>query len=536
MIFFINSSFSKQNSGIEHAQIKRAKLFCDNKEPFKLVFRDWGPRLHDYLNNSGIMDSEILSMFDYFQGTESVEIKLLHVEDIDFGFGDDNLTFQKEPENNRFLVTHGNQFVARVNYFADDEAERLKSIEQFDGFGNLYRVDKYDFRGFKTMSQFYTPDNKIGTEVWYNLAGQNVLEAFNRYDGKRNLIQSSWRLMDADGSIHIYSNIEELTLAFYNNINENYWDDEQANIFVMDRTHLADWHLKELDRPAYTVMHLHNSHAGDAQDPMHSVMNNFYEFGLTNANRYDAIISATKKQTRDVKRRFKPKSKLFTIPVGVVSNAQFDIKRVPMDKRTAGKVLVTARIAPEKRIDHIVEAIGIAKAQIPNISLDIYGYIDHRDNDQAIKAINQAIAKYHLEDSVSINNYAKNVGELQRTAQVYGLTSVMEGFNLSLMEAISNGMVGVTYDVNYGPNELILNNENGYVVPYDDINAMADRFVELFNNPELLQNMSTKSYELAERYSEKNVWRAWKRLLNDAKKKQISYVEDVTVGIGDQRK
>lgn len=63
----------------------------------------------------------------------------------------------------------------------------------------------------------------------------------------------------------------------------------------------------------------------------------------------------------------------------------------------------------------------------------------------------------------------------------------MEGFNLSLMEAISHGMVRVTYDVNYGPNELIVDGENGFVVPYEGIQEMADRLVELFTQEDKLQ-------------------------------------------------
>ncbi|PEF14758.1 glycosyl transferase family 1, partial [Bacillus cereus] len=77
----------------------------------------------------------------------------------------------------------------------------------------------------------------------------------------------------------------------------------------------------------------HNSHAGDAQEPMHSVMNNFYEFGLMNSNGYDAIVSATEKQTLDVSKRFNPQSKLFTIPVGVVPNEVFSEKRIDMKER-----------------------------------------------------------------------------------------------------------------------------------------------------------------------------------------------------------
>ena len=103
------------------------------------------------------------------------------------------------------------------------------------------------------------------------------------------------------------------------------------------------------------------------------------------------------------------------------------------------------------------------------------------------------------------------------------------------MEALSNGMVGVTYDVNYGPNELVVDGKNGFVVPFGDIKAMAAKFVELFTHPDELQQMSDQAYELSDRYSEANVWKAWQALLDDAKKKDIHYTKEISAGIGDQR-
>ena len=533
MIFFINSNFNKNNSGIEHAQLKRAGLFRDHHVPFKMIFREWNPRLHEYLNHNGVSDDETLNMFDYYQNAEQVPAKILHAEDIDFGF--DKLSYAKEPDNHRYLVTRGKLFVGRINYFENDPTERVSSVEQFDGFGNLYRVDFYDFRGFLSLSQWYTPDNKVGTEVWYKVDGRPVVETFNKYDANHAFIKTGWRLIEDNGAVYMFSNIDDLMQHFYNNVNEQYWNDKEANVFILDRSHLGDWQLIHLQRPAYIVMHLHNSHAGDAQDPMHSVMNNFYEYSLIHANDYDAIVSATNKQTHDVRERFHPTCKLFTITVGVLPDEQLARPHVAMTDRQPAKVLVTARVAPEKQIDHIVAAIGIAKKDVLNISLDVYGYVDHRDDNRAMKRINAAIEKYHLQGAIKLHDYTNDVGAVQRNAQVYALTSVMEGFNLSLMEALSNGMVGVTYDVNYGPNELVVDGKNGFVVPFGDIKAMAAKFVELFTHPDELQQMSDQAYELSDRYSEANVWKAWQALLDDAKKKDIHYTKEISAGIGDQR-
>lgn len=531
MLFFINSSFNEKNSGIEHAQLKRAQLFRKHQEPFKLVFREWNPHIHTFLKANGVSADETLVMFDYFQKTEKVRTKIIHVQDIDFGVA--GLRYEKETEQSRYLVFRDNALIGRVRYYPDDKAERVSSVELFDGFGNLYSVEFYDFRGFLSLVQWYTPDNKVGTEVWYDINGRPVLETFNRYDAQGVYHKMGWRLTEDSGAVYVFATIDELTLHFFNRINAQYWDDHKANIFIMDRTHVGDWALQNLERPAYTVLHLHNSHAGDAQDTMHSIMNNFYEYGLTNANTYDAIISATKKQTKDVKARFEPKAKLFTIPVGVVPEAYLTEEHVAIKDRKHHSVLVTARVAHDKRIHNIIRSIGIARETIPDITLDYYGYVDHSQDNAAQKAIDEAIAEYNLKDAVTHHEYAdaELVAKVQREHQVYGLASMMEGFNLAMMEAYSHGMVGLTYDVNYGPNELTVDGKNGYVVPFGDIEAMAAKLVELFSDDKKLQTMSNASYKLSERFSEESVWKAWEHLLNDAKKKKLTYPTRITKGL-----
>ncbi|MFV0556507.1 MAG: glycosyltransferase [Lactovum sp.] len=535
MKFFINASFNKQNSGIEHAQLKRAQLFRDHDEEFKLVFREWNPRLHYFLKEVGVDSSESLCMFDFFQRAELIEDKIVHAEDIDFGV--DGLSYFEKENENHYVVQREQQIIARVHYFVETDEKRVSMIELFDGFGQLYRVDNYDMRGFMSLAQWYTPDNMIGTEVWYDVNGKPVVETFNKLDGNGKMVKLGWRLTyDENGAVYSFDNIDKLTQHFFDRINNAYWSEDELNIFVLDRTHLGDWSVLDLERPAYIVLHLHNSHAGDAQDVMHSVTNNFYEYSLMNMNRYDAVVSATHKQTADVIARFDPKCAMFTIPVGVIPNEVLHEEPISMSDRKPHSVLVTARVAPEKQIGHIIRSVGIAKKKIPDISFDFYGYVDTRDNNAAQKDIDAAIKEYDLQDAVHQYEYSNDVATLQKGSQVYALNSIMEGFNLSLMEAQGHGMVTVTTDVNYGPNELTVDGENGYVVSYDGVEEMADKLVELFSNDKLLQDMSDKAYELSERYSEASVWSAWKELLDHAKSQKVNYTSPISQGIGNQLK
>lgn len=536
MNFFINSSYNEQNSGIEHAQIKRSLLFRKNKTPFKLLFLAWNPLLHHYLNQKNIKDIEILNVFDYFQNTEQVVSKKIYYSDIDFGVS--NLKYNEEKDKNRYIVFQDNNIVGRINYFPKkiSNDKQVKSVEFFDGFGNLYRVDFYDLRGFVSLVQWYTPDNKIGTEVWYSIDGRPVVETYHRKNALGELKKSGWKTISPNGTVKIFDTLSDVFLQFFNEINDKYFDKSEPNIFIMDRSDDVEEQLQLLNQPAFTALHLHNSHAGDAQKPDTSILNNNYEYSLNDINRYDAVISATHKQTDDVIKRFHPLAKTFTIPVGVIPDNHFNKKEIPMNERKFGQILVTARIAPEKQLDQLIRAIGIAKKIIPELSLDMYGYIDHSNNDIAMKKINKAIDEYNLKDCVHIHSYVQNVAKVQKEAQVYGLTSVMEGFNLALMEAMSQGDIGLTYDVNYGPNELVKDQVNGYVVDYGDYKTMAQRLITIFSNKDLMDKLSKNAYHYSKRYSEDSVWQDWKDFLDFAKEdwinhKMKNYKPDITNGI-----
>lgn len=533
MIYFLNSSFNEKNSGIEHAEIGRSNLFRQFGQPFQILLRTWNPLLHQIMPTFGFSDDEFINLFDFYQDTRHVTPQKLTARDIDFGF--DQLTYAPEVDKHRIIVTRHGQIIGRINLFTACADEQVRSVELFDAFGNLYKVDFYDVRGFLSLSQWYSPDNKVENECWHHISGAPAIETFNRKNAAGEFVKSGWLLHEANGVIRSFSNLDYLFDEFLNDVNERNFDTARPNIFVMDRTEAGDWALPSMRMPAYTVMHLHNAHVGDPQKPATSILNNHYEYAMHNANAYDAIIAATDFQSRDVQARFALKSPIFTIPVGIVPNTTLKEARVPMADRRANSILVTARIAPEKQLDHLVRAVGIAKKRVPDVTLDLYGYVDHSNDDQALKRIRAAIAEFQLEDNVHIHDYAQDLRQVQQQAQVYGLTSVMEGFNLALMEAMSRGTVGLTYDVNYGPNELVEDGVNGYVVPYGDVAAMAERLVRVLTDDAKLQALSDGAYELSARFAPTAVWQQWQALIADAAQswpqKVACFREPVSMGL-----
>lgn len=545
MYFFVNTALNKQNSGIEHAQLQRVKVFKEHNSPCKLIYTSWNPQLNRWLSRFGLTDQDVLTLFDYYQGTEHVEPKIIQPNDI--FLSDVETHYESDPQHrNCYLVKQANSLMGRIHWYDGyvDDIKRVSMVERFDIYGNLYRVDEYDVRGFLSRSQYYTPDNKVYMFVWFDFNGRPVLTQTFSQNVNQETVAGVWELIDRENRRHYYANYRTLVAKYLDDLNNANWSVDEPNYFVGDRMEGYEDALMQLTKPAIKIAHLHNSHGADVHDEMHSLLNNYYEFDLYNNDRYDFYIAATHRQTDDVRRRFGLDNRVVTIPVGLTE----PVKHVPLSDRKPHSVLVTARRAEEKRIDKIIEAVAKARKEIPDISLDVFGYRDSRNNDAAKKKIDAVIEKYGVADCVSINDYNPDLDLARDQHQVYMVFSTMEGFNIALMEAQNHGEIGVVNDVNYGPNELVVNNKNGYVVGYDDVDGAAKKLVEIFQNADLAQKLSDGAYTYSQRYSSNEIFKAWQSLVaqateiwkhtirRDTSVKGLEEVIDMDTALADQAK
>ena len=90
-------------------------------------------------------------------------------------------------------------------------------------------------------------------------------------------------------------------------------------------------------------------------------MNNFYEYSLIHANDYDAIVSATNKQTHDVRERFHPTCKLFTIPVGVLPDEQLARPHVAMTDRQPAKFWLRRGLSLKNKLITLLQRLGLLR-------------------------------------------------------------------------------------------------------------------------------------------------------------------------------
>jgi D-inositol-3-phosphate glycosyltransferase len=109
---------------------------------------------------------------------------------------------------------------------------------------------------------------------------------------------------------------------------------------------------------------------------------------------------------------------------------------------------------------------------------------------------------------------------LYQKASIFALPSDEEGLGVVLLEAMACG-IPVVSTRSGGPDSLIADGEDGYLVPLDDVSALADRIVRLRRNEGLNRMMGQRARATIEqRYSEEVAGLAfldvWDRLLHKA--------------------
>ena len=94
------------------------------------------------------------------------------------------------------------------------------------------------------------------------------------------------------------------------------------------------------------------------------------------------------------------------------------------------------------------------------------------------------------------------------------MTSRSEGFPMSLVEAQRCGLPCVAFDCKYGPAEIIVDGETGYVIPYDDDEAFVEKLGRLMDDIALRRRMGEAASRNVERFEKEKIIEEWERFLS----------------------
>lgn len=147
--------------------------------------------------------------------------------------------------------------------------------------------------------------------------------------------------------------------------------------------------------------------------------------------------------------------------------------------RNGTKIVGTvANLRQTKGYEFFVRAAAQVLAAAPDTRFVAIGDIDQ----QIAAPLFAAIKQMGIEDRFRFLGFRKDVPELLNELDVFVLASVSEGFPLVALQAMAASRPMVVTRSG-GPQEIIDDGQNGFLVPPADADALAQKITELLRNP-----------------------------------------------------
>ena len=174
------------------------------------------------------------------------------------------------------------------------------------------------------------------------------------------------------------------------------------------------------------------------------------------------------------------------------------------DKKT---FLACGRLTNQKGFDLLIQAAVFIKEKLPDWTIQIYG------NGEDKEKLNNSIKEKGLENFVYINEPVNNIKDIYSNSSIYLLSSRFEGLPMVLLESQASGLPGVCFNCPEGPSDVIIEGENGCLIPMFDIESFANKSIQIAINKELWMKMTENSKKLSERFSPENIYIKWESLI-----------------------
>ncbi|MFF7394066.1 glycosyltransferase family 4 protein [Streptomyces scabiei] len=178
------------------------------------------------------------------------------------------------------------------------------------------------------------------------------------------------------------------------------------------------------------------------------------------------------------------------VPNGVRAPA---VERSTLDSRV---IVAAGRLIPIKRYDRLVNAFAKVAADHPGWTLRIYGRGPQKEN------LRELIDRLGLHDRAFLMGAVSPIETEWAKGAVAAVSSDMESFGMTIVEAMHCGVPVVATDCPHGPGEIITHGRDGLLVPLDgDVDAYADALNRVVTDEALRERLGKEALIKAETYA-----------------------------------
>ncbi|WP_436854584.1 glycosyltransferase family 4 protein [Staphylococcus caeli] len=195
------------------------------------------------------------------------------------------------------------------------------------------------------------------------------------------------------------------------------------------------------------------------------------------------------------------------IPTFVVPNI---INEARLNHKKAKIICAAGRLEYEKGFDLLVKSIIPIQKIVRQFEYQIHIYGDGKEQ----RHLEQLIKNNSLEDIVKLQGPTQQLNEKLATSEITVIPSRNEGFGMVILEAMNQGSIVVSFDGNAGPDSIIQNNINGYLVEHDDIEALTIKLRRLINQEFKDEVIIRNAYQTVTQYSPESIYKDFSTMLD----------------------
>lgn len=494
MNYFVGAYLNGQLTGIEKAQVNRVKLFADAGWPAQCLYTKYNPKIHENAAKFGLQ-GRCFTLYDYFQGVTDDEVTSQDWVDYWRTTCHFKLDFVDIAPDIRIVDEQG-RYVAYAHFAAKDYRQ-LVYVNYFDSDHQKVKRDIYDSRGFLSQTKFLKEQQRVQAEVFFNRDGQIKIEKTYQEVNAQTVLKRIM-LKDFQQRDWYFDTEEEFQTFFFNTLYE------QGDIYFCDKNGYIGQAMANTADNVTVCAVFHSTHARQQTDVLGSPLKSSYRVPLSQPGKFDRFIVSTTLQKQDLRARFDNLPPIDVIPVGYIQPVTVDLQQ-----KKRHRIIGVARFSPEKQVLHQIQVVNRLVAEFPDVELHLFGF-GSRPEEQKLR---DYVREHHLEQHVFFRGFVTDLSSEYAQASLQMVTSNEEGFSLATLEALSFGVPVISYDIRYGPTELIEDGVSGNLVERDNVDQLYSAVRSYLQNPQLQEAYMQNSLRLAKRYTEEATKEKWQHLL-----------------------
>lgn len=170
------------------------------------------------------------------------------------------------------------------------------------------------------------------------------------------------------------------------------------------------------------------------------------------------------------------------------------------------KIISVGRLSFQKNFTLLLDIAAKLLPRYPDWSWDIYGAGEEYDS------LSEKISELSLEGRVHLMGQVDDIYERYCDYSMQVMTSRYEGFPMSLIEGAVNRLPLISFDIKTGPDEIITDGENGFLIPANDTLKMEEKIEYLITHPEERKKMSNNAFASVEKFRMAGILEQWSSL------------------------